>query len=1470
MDSKDKSKEELINDLQKLQQMYNSLKAISDEDFNRRKHAEEKLFKLETNSRAWLENSPVCTKIVDLDFNLQYMSDAGIKGLQIDDITPYYGKPYPFHFYPESFKTEMKGNMIRAKETGNVITQEAPVVDINGLEVWYHSTIVPVKDTNDGIDYLMIVSLDTTERKRAEEALKNSKRDLQAILEATTDGIWKWNFVNNEMYFSPQYYKMLGYEPDEFPATYENWVDLIHPDDRAAALGVAEEYLKTKPDEYENEFRLRTKQGGYQWIHSFSRVAERNPDGDAIAIIGNHYDINNRKISEESLKQSEELFKAIFENSLNPIMIADDAGNYLKVNQAAAGMFHYPVERMLKMNVGDIQTIVSPDAAKRYQEYLAKGFEIGEFDFIRPDNSMAIAQYHAVRVRENFNLSILSDITERKLAEGKLKESEAKYRQLYEFNQMPIAIFDVDTLNFLSVNNAWVDKYGYTKEELLSMTILEIRPESERERVKESVRQVSDCLENVGEYQHKKKNGEIIKVEIIRYDLVFEGKNAKLVFANDITDRKLAEAALEQSRSELKAIYELSPVMMCLVDDNRQVIFANQAFTKFTGTDEERLKGGHACGVFGCINALDDSRGCGFGTNCLNCNLRLAMDDTFKNGTIHTNVEYHTTLLQNGETREVVLLGSTARIESNDQRKLLLCLNDITDRKRAEEALRNSETNYRRLFETLSEGVALNEVIYNEQGEMVDYRILEVNPAFYTTARYDGPVIGRLATDLYQMPASFITDFWRAHKERQTVQLTEMISPVNGRYVLVATSPFLNDRFVTSFFDITERKQAEQELIKAKEKAEESEEKYRLLFENANEAIYIVQNEKFVFTNPACEQIAGISKENLIGYSILDFVEENDKENLSKHHFELINGITKNQNSFFTIINQKGEQRHLSINSVLINWNGLPATLNFGTDITERKLAEDLLLIKAKEIEVKNEEYQAINIELKRANEELWAANQKTEESKTQIQKERQLLFSVLDVVPAFVYLQNNDYSIAYSNKQFNELFEKPNKRLCYEVVAGRTQPCEFCPTFEVFKSRKREAWEWKSPTAKDYIIYDEPFIDSDGTEKVLEFGFDISALKQSEEALLKSEERFTLAMKASNDGLFDWNLETNDIYYSPGWKSMLGYADHELPNDFSVWEISTDPEDVKKSWELQQKLINREIDRFVLEFKMKHKDGHWVNILSRAEAIFNEDGKAVRIVGTHTDITDQKRVEQTQNVIFNISSSIITSKNLEELIVNIQHELGKIVDTSNFYLAFYNEETGMLKAPYVSDKKDKNSEWPAKKSITGIVVREGKGLLFKRKDLEEIITSGKAELIGTISACWLGVPLFVNDKVFGAFAIQSYTDENAYTPSDLKLLEFIADQISIAIHRQKAVEELIVALGKAEESDRLKSAFLANMSHEIRTPMNGILGFADLLKDPELSGEQQQKYIKIIEKSGARMLNIINDIIDISKIEAV
>jgi signal transduction histidine kinase len=124
---------------------------------------------------------------------------------------------------------------------------------------------------------------------------------------------------------------------------------------------------------------------------------------------------------------------------------------------------------------------------------------------------------------------------------------------------------------------------------------------------------------------------------------------------------------------------------------------------------------------------------------------------------------------------------------------------------------------------------------------------------------------------------------------------------------------------------------------------------------------------------------------------------------------------------------------------------------------------------------------------------------------------------------------------------------------------------------------------------------------------------------------------------------------------------------------------------------------------------------------------------------------------------------------------------------------------------------------------------------------------------------------------MFAAYNIEYYTRRNFFLSQKLeneRQLVLDANK-NLEIMVEERTKELLKAKEQAEESDRLKSAFLANMSHEIRTPMNGILGFAELLKEPGLTGGEQQDYIKIIQKSGVRMLNIINDIVDISKIES-
>lgn len=263
------------------------------------------------------------------------------------------------------------------------------------------------------------------------------------------------------------------------------------------------------------------------------------------------------------------------------------------------------------------------------------------------------------------------------------------------------------------------------------------------------------------------------------------------------------------------------------------------------------------------------------------------------------------------------------------------------------------------------------------------------------------------------------------------------------------------------------------------------------------------------------------------------------------------------------------------------------------------------------------------------------------------------------------------------------------------------------------------------------------------------------------------------------------------------------------------------------------------------------------------------ENDHLVRMWGTQMDITEKVKEEHVQQVLYAISNAAFSSKDLHELVKIISEQLGKLLDSSNFYIALYDESTGMLSTHYEKDEKDQFSSWKADRSATGYVIKHRKSLLINEKETIELCEAGEIEMVGSLSKVWLGVPLMANDKAIGAIVVQNYDNPDTYTVKDKLMLEFISLQISISIERKMADQALEEALAKAQESDRLKSAFLANMSHEIRTPMNGILGFAGLLKEPKLSGEEQEEYINIIEKSGARMLNIINDIISISKVES-
>lgn len=284
---------------------------------------------------------------------------------------------------------------------------------------------------------------------------------------------------------------------------------------------------------------------------------------------------------------------------------------------------------------------------------------------------------------------------------------------------------------------------------------------------------------------------------------------------------------------------------------------------------------------------------------------------------------------------------------------------------------------------------------------------------------------------------------------------------------------------------------------------------------------------------------------------------------------------------------------------------------------------------------------------------------------------------------------------------------------------------------------------------------------------------------------------------------------------------------------------------------------------------------------------IIDESGTMIGVVGSARDITRQKeneteiqRKDQLLNAITQATALLIQGEIYEESIVGALEIIGKATSADRAYI-FKNNPHPLYKLPVLSML----FEWTNGKFSSQINNPEMQSLPFDElgESWYDILSSGSVinglikdlpdELRNIFEAqevkSALIAPVFINATFWGIVGFDDCSVGRLWSITEENLLSAAANTIGAAYQRRLHREELIAAKDKAEESDRLKSAFLANMSHEIRTPMNGILGFAELLKEPGLSGEEQNQYISIIEKSGVRMLNIINDIVDISKIES-
>ncbi|NOQ25713.1 MAG: response regulator [Bacteroidales bacterium] len=365
----------------------------------------------------------------------------------------------------------------------------------------------------------------------------------------------------------------------------------------------------------------------------------------------------------------------------------------------------------------------------------------------------------------------------------------------------------------------------------------------------------------------------------------------------------------------------------------------------------------------------------------------------------------------------------------------------------------------------------------------------------------------------------------------------------------------------------------------------------------------------------------------------------------------------------------------------------------------------------------------------------------------------------------------------------------------------------------------------------------------------------------------IKAEEDLNImahAFKSITDCVTITDLDNNILFVNDSFLKTYGYNHKEIVGKkIDLFGSPKNPEGLH-----DQILKETYKGGWSGELWNTRHNGNEFQITLSTSVIKNKLGSVTALVGVSKDISEQKRADLLQKIIYNISLATSTTKGLDELIDFIKKQLEFIIDVRNFYVAFYNEKDDTFTSPFMLDEKDNFDTWPAGISLTAYVYKNNKSSLLTREGIKKLEKSGDIEVTGTIPEVWLGIPLIVKGKVYGVFAVQSYSNEIVYTQNDREILEFVSHQISISLERKKVETELQLAYEKAMESDRLKSAFLATMTHELRTPLNAVIGFSELI-NKENKLDKILNFSGIINRSGHYLLEIVEGIFDATLMEA-
>ncbi len=476
------------------------------------------------------------------------------------------------------------------------------------------------------------VALDITERWKAEENLRVSEDRFLLLGRATRDMAWDWDLETDSVWRNENLQTLFGYGAEDMEPTGTWWMSRIHPEDRARVVPSLRAVIEGGERGWNAEYRLRRKDGTYASVLDRGYVV-RDADGKPIRMVGSTMDVTLRR-REETIRA------AVYRISEAALTSKDLPDLYREVHRIVGELmpaqnfyiaFLDPVTHLLSFPyfVDEQESTPEPYPAGRgLTEYVLRSgkpfyastegyerlVESGEVVRVGPASidwvgvpliaegrtlGALVIQTYAKGVRygeeERDILGFVSEqiamAIQRKRGEEALRIEEAEYRLLFDANPTPMWVYDLETLRFLAVNDMAVDHYGYARDEFLSMTIRDIRPPEHVEALVAAVRAPRQAIEHSGVWRHRLKDGRLIDVQITSHTIRFAGREAVLVLAEDITQRKMAEEGLVRSETRFRTLFEAAADPILLVDRKGVILDANPAAGALVGRERVALVG---------------------------------------------------------------------------------------------------------------------------------------------------------------------------------------------------------------------------------------------------------------------------------------------------------------------------------------------------------------------------------------------------------------------------------------------------------------------------------------------------------------------------------------------------------------------------------------------------------------------------------------------------------------------------------------------------------------------------------------------------------------------------------------------------------------------------------------------------------------------------------------------------------------